>query len=202
MVFVTLREKKKAKKKHVTAVIGVEKFGVKLKDAASQLGRALGSGGTVTDSPKGTPEVQVQGDLVARIPAILRDVLEVCDRCLSRSSLALPQPFNACTLLSPAFRRSQQTRSSLWKASEPGQRLRDRVQPIQSRLSVTRNRMDPNYKSLSLRSRSRLEVRRELRQRPSLQGALSHLGEVHRCLHIQQSSLQAEEGCERSQNVH
>ena len=85
MVFLVIRDTKKpgkkGKKKVMTGVLGVDKFGVKPKDAASALGRALGSGCTVTKTPKGQAEVQVQGDFMDRIPPVLRDVLKVRESC-------------------------------------------------------------------------------------------------------------------------
>jgi density-regulated protein len=77
-IFVLLRDRGKqaGKKKVATGVVGLDKFGIKAKDAASVLGKAHGSGATVTKSDAGAVEVQIQGNFLEEIATTLVDQLD------------------------------------------------------------------------------------------------------------------------------
>ncbi len=77
-IWVLLRDRGKqaGKKKVATGVVGLDKFGIKPKEAASVLGKAHGSGATVTKSDAGAVEVQIQGNFLEEIAATLVDQLD------------------------------------------------------------------------------------------------------------------------------
>ena len=68
----TVEVKERGKRKHVTTVSGLEAYGVKLKEAASALGKRFGAGASVGKSATGAAEIDVQGDVAADIADALR----------------------------------------------------------------------------------------------------------------------------------
>jgi density-regulated protein DRP1 len=65
------RRKERGKRKHVTTVGGLEAYGIKLKEAASALGKRFGAGASVGKSATGGAEIDVQGDVAADLPELL-----------------------------------------------------------------------------------------------------------------------------------
>jgi density-regulated protein DRP1 len=68
---VYVETKERGRRKHVTVVSGLDGFGVKLKDAASALGKRFGAGASVAKTATGGQEIDVQGDVAYDIPAAL-----------------------------------------------------------------------------------------------------------------------------------
>ncbi|KHN95293.1 Translation initiation factor SUI1 [Metarhizium album ARSEF 1941] len=60
---VTIKRIERNKKKFVTAVIGLEAFGLELKKVAKDLGKKFATGSSVTKLPSGGEEIVVQGDV-------------------------------------------------------------------------------------------------------------------------------------------
>ncbi|GAO16120.1 uncharacterized protein UV8b_02517 [Ustilaginoidea virens] len=60
---VTIKRIERNKKKFVTAVIGLEAFGLDLKKVAKDLGKKFATGSSVTKLPSGGEEIVVQGDV-------------------------------------------------------------------------------------------------------------------------------------------
>ncbi|KAG6012169.1 Translation machinery-associated protein 22 [Claviceps lovelessii] len=60
---VTIKRIERNKKKYVTAVIGLEAFGLELKKVAKDLGKKFATGSSVTKVPSGGEEIVVQGDV-------------------------------------------------------------------------------------------------------------------------------------------
>lgn len=63
--------KDRGRRKFVTTVSGLDAFDIKLKDAASQLGKKFGSGASVTKNATGGQEIDIQGDLTADLPDVI-----------------------------------------------------------------------------------------------------------------------------------
>ncbi|VUC33820.1 unnamed protein product [Clonostachys rosea] len=60
---ITIKRIERNKKKFVTAVIGLEAFGLELKKVAKDLGKKFATGSSVTKVPSGGEEIVVQGDV-------------------------------------------------------------------------------------------------------------------------------------------
>ncbi|EFZ00166.1 Translation initiation factor SUI1 [Metarhizium robertsii ARSEF 23] len=60
---ITIKRIERNKKKFVTAVIGLEAFGLELKKVAKDLGKKFATGSSVTKLPSGGEEIVVQGDV-------------------------------------------------------------------------------------------------------------------------------------------
>jgi density-regulated protein DRP1 len=74
---VIIEVKERGKRRHVTTVTGLDSFGVKLKEAASALGKKFGAGATVSKSPTGIQEIDVQGDVAYDLPDLLLQLYDV-----------------------------------------------------------------------------------------------------------------------------
>ncbi|KAG5220600.1 Translation machinery-associated protein [Salix suchowensis] len=60
---ITIRRIERNKRKHITAVHGLEAFGIDLKKAAKQFASKFATGASVTKNAQGLDEVVVQGDV-------------------------------------------------------------------------------------------------------------------------------------------
>jgi density-regulated protein DRP1 len=74
---VIIEVKEKGRRRHVTTISGLDSFGVKLKDAASALGKKFGAGATVGKSPTGIAEVDVQGDVAFDLPEVISALYDI-----------------------------------------------------------------------------------------------------------------------------
>jgi density-regulated protein DRP1 len=79
-VYVELKER--GRRKHVTVVSGLDTFGVKLKEAASALGKKFGAGASVTKSATGLQEIDVQGDVVYDLPEVLAALFDIPEEAI------------------------------------------------------------------------------------------------------------------------
>ncbi|CAM1507092.1 Fc.00g067330.m01.CDS01 [Cosmosporella sp. VM-42] len=68
---ITIKRIERNKKKFVTAVIGLEAFGLELKKVAKDLGKKFATGSSVTKVPSGGEEIVVQGDVSDEIEEFL-----------------------------------------------------------------------------------------------------------------------------------
>ncbi|GJN73107.1 density-regulated protein DRP1 [Purpureocillium lilacinum] len=68
---VTIKRIERNKKKFVTAVIGLEAFGLELKKVAKDLGKKFATGSSVTKVPSGGEEIVVQGDVSEEVEEFL-----------------------------------------------------------------------------------------------------------------------------------
>lgn len=68
---VTIKRIERNKKKFVTAVVGLEAFGLELKKVAKDLGKKFATGSSVTKTPSGGEEIVVQGDVSDEIEEFL-----------------------------------------------------------------------------------------------------------------------------------
>ncbi|PPQ87315.1 hypothetical protein CVT25_002063 [Psilocybe cyanescens] len=68
---VTIRRIERTKRKHVTAIHGLEAFSIDLKKAAKQLAGRFATGASVTKNMQGLDEIVVQGDVSYEIMEIL-----------------------------------------------------------------------------------------------------------------------------------
>ncbi|KAI5466773.1 translation initiation factor SUI1 [Mariannaea sp. PMI_226] len=68
---ITIKRIERNKKKFVTAVIGLEAFGLDLKKVAKDFGKKFATGSSVTRLPGGGEEIQVQGDVSPEIEEFL-----------------------------------------------------------------------------------------------------------------------------------
>ncbi|KAF4122468.1 Translation initiation factor 1 (eIF-1/SUI1) [Geosmithia morbida] len=84
---ITIKRIERNKKKFVTAVIGLEAFGLDLKKVAKDLGKKFATGSSVTKVPSGGEEIVVQGDvseeleefLVEKYKEVPEDNIELVD---------------------------------------------------------------------------------------------------------------------------
>ncbi|OJD29277.1 translation machinery-associated protein 22 [Diplodia corticola] len=60
---VTIKRIERNKRKYVTAIVGLEAFGLELKKVAKDLGKKFATGASVTKLPAGGEEITLQGDL-------------------------------------------------------------------------------------------------------------------------------------------
>lgn len=68
---VTIKRVERNKRKHVTAVSGLEAFGLELKKVAKEFGKKFATGSSVTRLPSGGEEIVVQGDVSDEIEEFL-----------------------------------------------------------------------------------------------------------------------------------
>ena len=68
---VTIKRVERNKRKYVTAVIGLEAFGLELKKVAKDLGKKFATGASVTKLASGGDEIVVQGDVSEEIEEFL-----------------------------------------------------------------------------------------------------------------------------------
>ncbi|KAK4039777.1 translation machinery-associated protein 22 [Parachaetomium inaequale] len=68
---VTIKRIERNKRKYVTAVIGLEAFGLELKKVAKDFGKKFATGASVTKMPSGGEEIVVQGDVSGEIEEFL-----------------------------------------------------------------------------------------------------------------------------------
>lgn len=59
----TIRRIERTKRKHVTAIHGLDAFSIDLKKAAKQFASKFATGASVTKNPQGLDEIVVQGDV-------------------------------------------------------------------------------------------------------------------------------------------
>lgn len=84
---VTIKRIERNKKKYVTAVIGLEAFGLDLKKVAKDFGKKFATGSSVTKVPSGGEEIVVQGDvspeveefILEKYPDVPEDNIELID---------------------------------------------------------------------------------------------------------------------------
>ncbi|KAF7976019.1 hypothetical protein HWV62_8034 [Athelia sp. TMB] len=70
---VTIKRIERNKRKHVTAIHGLEAFDIDLKKAAKQLAQKFATGASVTKNAQGLDEVVVQGDVADEVQELLED---------------------------------------------------------------------------------------------------------------------------------
>ncbi|KZP06489.1 translation initiation factor SUI1 [Athelia psychrophila] len=70
---VTIKRIERNKRKHVTAIHGLEAFDIDLKKAAKQLANKFATGASVTKNAQGFDEVVVQGDVADEVQELLED---------------------------------------------------------------------------------------------------------------------------------
>ena len=70
---VVIRRVERNKRKFVTAVAGLEAFGLDLKKVARDFGKKFATGSSVTKTPQGGEEITVQGDVSDEIYDLLVD---------------------------------------------------------------------------------------------------------------------------------
>ncbi|KAM4059599.1 translation initiation factor SUI1 domain-containing protein [Hirsutella rhossiliensis] len=68
---ITIKRIERNKKKFVTAVIGLEAFGLELKKVAKDLGKKFATGSSVTKVPSGGEEIVIQGDVSDEVEEFL-----------------------------------------------------------------------------------------------------------------------------------
>jgi density-regulated protein len=70
---VIIKRIERNKRKYVTAVSGLEAFGLDLKKVAKEFGKKFATGSSVTKVPGGGEEITVQGDVSAEIEEYILD---------------------------------------------------------------------------------------------------------------------------------
>ncbi|SPN96692.1 related to density-regulated protein, translation initiation factor [Cephalotrichum gorgonifer] len=70
---VVIKRIERNKKKYVTAVSGLEAFGLDLKKLSKEFGKKFATGSSVTKMPSGGEEIVVQGDVSPEIEELLLD---------------------------------------------------------------------------------------------------------------------------------
>jgi density-regulated protein len=70
---IIIKRVERNKRKYVTAVQGLELFGMDLKKVAKEFGKKFATGSSVTKVPGGGDEITVQGDLSGEIEEYLLD---------------------------------------------------------------------------------------------------------------------------------
>jgi len=68
---VTIKRIERTKRKHVTAILGLEAFSIDLKKASKQLASRFATGASVTKNAQGLDEIVVQGDVSDEIMEML-----------------------------------------------------------------------------------------------------------------------------------
>ncbi|KAK3394045.1 translation initiation factor SUI1 [Podospora didyma] len=68
---VTIKRIERNKRKYVTAVSGLEAFGLELKKVSKDFGKKFATGSSVTKTPSGGEEIVVQGDVSEEIEEFL-----------------------------------------------------------------------------------------------------------------------------------
>ena len=78
-----MTKKERGKRKFITVVTGLENYpALKLKEVASLLGKRFGAGASVTKSPEGKDQIEVQGDLTAELPEVLVEKCGISERAI------------------------------------------------------------------------------------------------------------------------
>ncbi|KAK8089490.1 hypothetical protein PG997_004451 [Apiospora hydei] len=93
---ITIKRVERNKRKFVTAVSGLEAFGLELKKVAKEFGKKFATGSSVTKLPSGGEEIVVQGDVSDEIEEFLlekykdipEDNIELVDDKKKKSSAA------------------------------------------------------------------------------------------------------------------
>ncbi|KAK8049148.1 hypothetical protein PG994_010878 [Apiospora phragmitis] len=93
---ITIKRVERNKRKYVTAVSGLEAFGLELKKVAKEFGKKFATGSSVTKLPSGGEEIVVQGDVSDEIEQFLlekykdipEDNIELVDDKKKKSSAA------------------------------------------------------------------------------------------------------------------
>jgi density-regulated protein len=76
-------EVKERGRRTVTTVCGLDAYGIKLKEAASALGKKFGAGASVGKSATGVQEIDVQGDVAFDLPELINKLYpEVKEDCI------------------------------------------------------------------------------------------------------------------------
>lgn len=70
---VTIKRIERNKRKHVTAISGLEAFDLDLKKVAKEFGKKFATGSSVTKTPSGGEEIVVQGDVSDEIEEFLNE---------------------------------------------------------------------------------------------------------------------------------
>lgn len=70
---VTLKRIERNKRKHVTAVHGLESFGIELKPAAKFFANKFATGASVAKNAQGEDEIQIQGDVAYEVEELMLD---------------------------------------------------------------------------------------------------------------------------------
>jgi density-regulated protein DRP1 len=70
---VLIKRIERTKRKHVTAIQGLEAFNIDLKKAAKQLASKFATGASVTKTPTGGEEIVVQGDVADEVREIIEE---------------------------------------------------------------------------------------------------------------------------------
>lgn len=68
---ITIKRIERTKRKHVTAISGLEQFSIDLKKAAKQLAGKFATGSSVAKNPQGLEEVVVQGDVAEEVKEMI-----------------------------------------------------------------------------------------------------------------------------------
>jgi len=68
---VTIKRIERTKRKHVTAIHGLEAFGIDLKKAAKQLATRFATGASVSKNVLGQDEIVVQGDVAGDVAEMI-----------------------------------------------------------------------------------------------------------------------------------
>jgi density-regulated protein len=76
-------EVKERGRRTVTTICGLEAYGIKLKEAASALGKKFGAGASVGKSATGVQEIDVQGDVAFDLPELINKLYpNVSEDCI------------------------------------------------------------------------------------------------------------------------
>ncbi len=67
----TIKRIERTKRKHVTAIHGLEAFGIDLKKAAKQLATRFATGASVSKNVLGQDEIVVQGDVAGDVAEMI-----------------------------------------------------------------------------------------------------------------------------------
>jgi density-regulated protein DRP1 len=70
---IIIRRIERTKRKHVTAIQGLEAFNIDLKKAAKQLASKFATGASVTKTPTGGEEIVVQGDVAHEVMELIEE---------------------------------------------------------------------------------------------------------------------------------
>jgi len=76
------------KKKHVTVVIGMEKFGIKLSDASKVFAKKFSCGSSVVKGTNGEDEIDVQGDIIDDMIDFLEEKFNISEDSIVRDDKA------------------------------------------------------------------------------------------------------------------
>lgn len=71
---VTIELSKRQKRKFVTAVVGLDAFGIKLKEASKAMGKKFACGASVNKLPDGRQSIDIQGDYIYDLPDLILEL--------------------------------------------------------------------------------------------------------------------------------